>query len=181
MTEDNQTIQRILAGDTELFRLLVERYQRPVIKMVRNLTGDTTFCEDIAQDVFFTAYKKLTSFDESRSSFVTWLFIIARNKSLNAVKRKKTLKFHELPDDIAEADDSASFAEKQVFVELEKNLDKLPTKLKRAFVLAEIEELSYEDIAQIENATIGTIRTRISRAKEKLRIAFEGFIEMRKI
>jgi RNA polymerase sigma-70 factor (ECF subfamily) len=181
MSEDNQTIQRILAGDTELFRLLVERYQRPVIKMARNLTGDTALCEDIAQDVFFTAYKKLASFDESRSSFSTWLFTIARNKSINAAKRKTTLTFHELPEDVAGKDAPASLVEKEFFLELEKNLDTLPNKLKTAFVLGEIEELSYEDIAHIERATVGTIRVRISRAKEKLRTAFERCNETRRL
>jgi RNA polymerase sigma-70 factor (ECF subfamily) len=90
MCEDNQTIERILAGDIELFRLLVERYQRPVIRMIRNLTSDSILCEDIAQEVFFTAYRKLSLFDSNRSKFSTWLFIIARNKSINAIKKRKS-------------------------------------------------------------------------------------------
>jgi len=171
MSEDNQTIQRILTGDTELFRLLVERYQRPVIRMVRNLTGDAALCEDIAQEVFFTAYRKLASFDGSRSKFSTWLFTIARNKSINALRERKV--FHTLPEEIEEQDSSITLEEKESFAQLDKKLDELPAKLKRVFVLAEIDELAHEDIAEIENASVGTIRTRISRAKEKLRAAFE--------
>ena len=176
MAEDNETIQKILQGDIELFRLLVERYQKPVIRMVRNLTSDATSCEDIAQDVFFAAYRKLSSFDGS-SRFSTWLFTIARNKSLNAMKKKKTPAFHELPEKIDRQEPSAALVEKELFAELENNLARLPGKLKRAFVLAEMEELSYEDITQIEGAGAGTIRVRISRAKEKLRAVFETFFE----
>src|SRR5512146_104676 len=110
MSEDNQTIQKILAGDTELFRLLVERYQRPVIRMVRNLTGDAVLCEDIAQDVFFTAYQKLASFNGNRSKFSTWLFTIARNKSINTLRERKV--FHVLPEEIGEEDSSTALEEK---------------------------------------------------------------------
>ena len=93
------------------------------------------------------------------------------------MKKKKTPAFHELPEKIYRQEPSAALVEKELFAELEKNLARLPGKLKRAFVLAEIEELSCEDITQIEGAGVGTIRVRISRAKEKLRAAFETFFE----
>jgi len=76
MSDELRIIRDVLEGDIDSFRLLVERYQKPVIKMIRNIIEDYHICEDIGQDVFFTAYKKLSSFDPTRSNFSTWLFTI---------------------------------------------------------------------------------------------------------
>ena len=89
MTEETGIIKAVLEGDTESFRLLVQRYQKPVIRMIANLVNDRHICEDVAQDVFLAAYKKLPSFDPARSSFSTWLFVITRNKSINAIKKSR--------------------------------------------------------------------------------------------
>ena len=82
MTEELRIIRRVINGDVDSFRLLIERYQRPVISMIRNITNDNHLCEDLGQDVFFTAYKKLASFDPARSSFSTWLFTIGASEKL---------------------------------------------------------------------------------------------------
>jgi len=58
MTQETQVIRQVLEGDTESFRLIVERYERPIVRMIRNITNNREFCEDIAQDVFFAAYRK---------------------------------------------------------------------------------------------------------------------------
>ena len=98
--EDTQIIKQVLQGNTDYFRLIVERYHIPVIRFVRNMISDNQICEDIAQDVFLTAYKKLSSFDPYYSKFSTWLFVIARNKSLNILKKKKPLSMEEVPEKI---------------------------------------------------------------------------------
>ena len=76
MSDELRIIRDVLEGNVDSFRLLVERYQRPVIRMTRNIIDDYHVCEDIAQDVFLTAYEKLASFDPNRSRFSTWLFTI---------------------------------------------------------------------------------------------------------
>ena len=96
--EEINIIRSVLDGDTESFRLLVQRYQGPIVGMIRNIIDDHHMCEDIAQDVFFTAYRKLPSFDPGRSSFSTWLFTIARNKSINAAKKKRMVSMGTLPE-----------------------------------------------------------------------------------
>ena len=73
MTEETGIIKAVLEGDTESFRLLVQRYQKPVVRMIANIINDRHICEDVAQEVFLAAYKKLPSFDPARSSFSTWL------------------------------------------------------------------------------------------------------------
>jgi RNA polymerase sigma-70 factor (ECF subfamily) len=166
-------IRRVLEGDIESFRFIVERYERPVVRMIRNMTNNKESCEDIAQDVFFTAYRKLASFDPARSNFSTWLFTIARNKSINALRKKRALSISELPEKINPRTPSDVIVEKELFDRLDKELQALPSKQKRVLVLAEFEKLSYAEIAQIEGARLGTIKSRINRAKKKLRSALK--------
>ncbi len=175
MTEDTKIIGRIIGGDIEAFGSLVQRYQRPIIAMVRNLIGDEHICEDIAQEVFFAAYKKLRTFDESQSKFSTWLFTIARNKSINYARRKRIISFGKLPDDLESNIVADTVEQAELFEKLNGLLDKLPNAQKRAFTLAEFENLSYEDIAQIEGVRLGTVRSRIHRAKKKIAKALKNY------
>lgn len=177
MIEETSIIRAVLSGEVDSFRLLVERYQGPVIRMTRNIIDDHHICEDIAQDVFFTAYKKLSSFDPARSSFSTWLFTIARNKSLNAVKKKKALSMSRLPENPDSSAPADSLSQQEFFDRLDNVLQTLPAKQKTAFVLAEFEGLPYEQIAQIEGVRTGTIKSRIHRAKKKLKSALKNFEE----
>ena len=86
---EERIIADVLAGKTSEFRKLVEQYQRPIFRFVRNLIGDDHDAEDITQDVFLTAFNKLSSYNVQRSSLVTWLFTIARNRCINHLKRKR--------------------------------------------------------------------------------------------
>ena len=176
MKQENRLINQILNGEIDAFRYILERYERPVLRMIRNLTANNDSYEDVAQDVFFTAYRKLSTFDPARSSFSTWLFTIARNKSLNSLKKKKPISMRELPQISHSNNPSKQLAEKEFFDELDDKLQALPLRQRRAFVLAEFENLSYEQIAQIEGARIGTIKSRINRAKKKLRSALKDLI-----
>jgi RNA polymerase sigma-70 factor, ECF subfamily len=169
MTDENTIITRIIDGEIDCFEVLVRRYQKPVICMINNLINDRHICEDIAQDVFFTAYKKLATFDHARSSFSTWLFTIARNKSINILRKKKIFPTNKLPEKPDLHNPADRMEHKEFYDKLEKTFQRLPAKQKTAFVLAELENLSYEEIAQIEGAKIGTIKSRINRAKKKLR------------
>jgi RNA polymerase sigma-70 factor (ECF subfamily) len=175
MTHETEIIRRILEGDIESFRLLLARYEKPVIRMIRNITYDAESCEDIAQEVFMTAYKKLAYFDRARSSFSTWLFTIARNKSLNELKKKKPLPLSGPPEKSNPNNPSDDMAKREFFNQLDKTLQALPSRQRRAFILAEFEKLSYTEIAQIEGTRLGTIKSRINRAKNRLRTALEDF------
>jgi RNA polymerase sigma-70 factor (ECF subfamily) len=175
MTDEMQWIQRVLDGDTAVFRSLVERYQRPVMSMIRHLTGLTTDCEDIAQEVFLSAFRNLKSFDPERSRFSTWLFMIARNKSINALRRNRhiSLKDSSMSNPCDEPDELLE--RREVFRQLDQALTQLPETYRRAFILAEFENLPYDRIAQIECVGLGTVKSRIHRAKEKLQRALAQF------
>jgi RNA polymerase sigma-70 factor (ECF subfamily) len=174
MIEETGIIRAVLEGDAESFRLLVQRYQKPVIRMIANLIDDRHICEDIAQEVFLAAYKKLPSFDPARSSFSTWLFTIARNKSINAIKKRKILSINDPPENPDFSEPADSLVRDELFIKLDQALTSLSPRHRRALVMAEFENLPYEQIAQIEGVRIGTIKSRINRAKHKLRSALES-------
>jgi RNA polymerase sigma-70 factor (ECF subfamily) len=173
MMDEEQIIQDILRGNKEAFRALVERYQKPVFRVINQLVSDSHIVEDIAQDVFIAAYEKLAGYDPDRSEFSTWLFTIARNKSLNHIRKKKWLSRAFDQETALPANPSDALCIKELFMRLNEVLNQLPGGQKRAFVLAEFENLPYEKIAQIECTTLGTVKSRIFRAKEKLREAME--------
>ena len=174
MTEETGIIKAVLEGDTESFRLLVQRYQKPVIRMIANLINDRHICEDIAQEVFLAAYKKLPSFDPARSSFSTWIFTIAKNKSINAIKKRRIHSTGNPPENPDFSEPADSLIRDELFIELDKALKSLSPGHRRALVLAEFENLPYEQIAQIEGVRIGTIKSRINRAKHRLRSVLDG-------
>ncbi|MHC4292593.1 MAG: RNA polymerase sigma factor, partial [Planctomycetota bacterium] len=168
MTHEEQMIQDVLNGKTGSFRWIIGRYQRPILQMVSNLLFDRHAAEDITQEVFMTAYQKLSTFDPMRSRFSTWLFTIARNKSINYLRKKRPVVLmdsQEIPSAVNPGDsvDREEFCQR-----MDEALSQLPPRQKRAFMLAEFESLPYEEIAQIECVSIGTIRSRIHRAKKKL-------------
>jgi RNA polymerase sigma-70 factor, ECF subfamily len=169
MTDDLETIQRVLAGDVESFRCLVERYQRPLLTMVRNLTPPTTDHEGVAQEVFLAAFRYLTSFDPVRSAFSTWLFTIARNRCRNELARRRPVVGTELPDVVDLRSPERAASEAELFRRLDAALDALPFEQRSAFVLAHLQGLSYEEVGRIEGVGMGTVKSRIARAREKLR------------
>ena len=169
MVDDNTIITEVLNGKTESFKLLVEKYERPVICMVKNLISDFHGCEDIAQDVFMEVYISLGLYDSSKSKFSTWLFTIARNKSINILKKKRPAETDNLPERPTFNSPIENLTEIEFFERLDRALQELSVEHKTAFVLAEFEDLPYEEIARIEGVKLGTIKSRINRAKEKLR------------
>jgi len=177
MDEDHQAIQHVLAGDTDRFRALVEKYQEPLFGFVRNLIRDAGDAEDVAQETFLAAYANLKSYDPGRAKFSTWLFAMARNRCLNILKRKSPLTMAGLPEEAVTDAPGGRLDTEAAFDLLDAALDKLPVEQKTAFVLAEIEGLSYREIVLIEGVKLGTVKSRIARAKEKLRDSLRDLVE----
>jgi len=175
--DEQQLIREVLSGRTESFRWLVERYQGPVFRLTRNLIPDAHECEDIAQDVFLTVLAKLSTYDAARSKFSTWLFTIVRNKCLNHLKRNRPTvgdvgrngAYRRTPADEVTA--------QEFHQRLDAALAELPVEQRTAFVLAEIEGLGYAEVAQIEQTKLGTVKSRIARAKKHLRSVFKYEVE----
>jgi len=175
--DDQAVIARVLAGDTEAFRVLVARYQQPLFGFIGNMVGNRQECEDLAQEVFLAAYVHLRRYDPRRSAFSTWLYTIARNRCLNAWKRRRPVVRAALPEPSDARTPELTLAEKELFQRLDAELDALPPEQKTTFVLTELEELSHEEVARIEGVKVGTVKSRLSRARDKLRAVFARIVE----
>ena len=167
--DDSQIVARVLAGETSQYRHLVERHQRSVFRFAWNLIGDEHEAEDIAQEVFVAAFRRLGSYDGRRAALQTWLLTITRNRCINHLKRKRPVVGNDAIQGRIDAAGSNDFEREGFWRALTAALARLPLKQKTAFVLAEIEQLSYAQIATIEATTCGTVKSRIHRAKERLR------------
>jgi RNA polymerase sigma-70 factor (ECF subfamily) len=173
VNHEDTIIQDVLAGETNSFRWIIEQYQVGVFNMVARFIYDRGAAEDLTQEVFMAAFEKLSSYDPLRCKFSTWLFTIARHKSINYIRKKK----HKQPqrdNHVTGPDPAHALCQKEFYQQLDRALNELPQHQKRAFVLAEFQQLPYEDIAQIECISIGTVRSRIHRAKKSLRTLIEN-------
>jgi RNA polymerase sigma-70 factor (ECF subfamily) len=176
--EDAFLIRQTLAGQRDVFRLLVLRHQRAVFRFLGALGFAGQAAEDLAQEAFLRAYRHLADFDPSRSKFSTWLFTIVRNLAANEAERahrrhedlRQELESRPAPADLAPDPLQAAIAsEKQRRLRLA--IDGLPEVLRVALLLTRIDGLSVEDAATVEGCAVGTVKSRVFRARELLRAA----------
>lgn len=172
MTEDEQleSINRTLSGDLAAFDELVLHFQDRVLAFVWNIIGDQDATLDIAQETFIAAHNQLPTYDHHRAAFPTWLLAIARNLALKSRRRKRPITMEELPEQVDPATSAGEKAHWQdSFTKLNQALASLPEAWQRAFILTEIQSLSYQEASQIEAIPIGTIRSRVHRVRTHLR------------
>ena len=168
---DDETIRRVLAGDHNCFGLLVEKYQTKIVGMIFNMTRDHHLSEDLGQEVFVAVYRSLEAFDSARSQFSTWIYRIAKNKTLNALKKKRPMFLREVPDSAGPENVHRDVAAAELNAEFDRILARMPVRQRLVFVWAEIEQLSYQDIAEIEGISVGAVKSLISRARQRFQEA----------
>jgi RNA polymerase sigma-70 factor (ECF subfamily) len=179
MNDVQATIQAVLAGDRDRFRLLVERYQRPVFCLLQNLLPDRHLCEDVAQETFLAAYNSLRTYDPARARFSTWLLTIARNRSINLLNSRRTESV-ELPQEPIDGERPEDrMVQRELWQRLDEALGRLPQQQRTVFVLGMIMELPYDQIARIEGVGLGTVKSRMHRARKKLGEILAGLSELR--
>ncbi len=166
--EDRELVKQMLAGHTDDFRVLVERHQQSTFRFAFGLLGNREEAQDITQEAFLAAFVNLSSFDPACASFSTWLFTITRNRCINLLKRRRRVASHDL-NSIADVMTADPIVGQELSQQLDRALAALPVEQRSAFVLAEIENLTYAEIAMIERTTLGTVKSRIHRAKSRLR------------
>jgi RNA polymerase sigma-70 factor (ECF subfamily) len=171
-SEDRQLVRLVLAGRTDAFRALVDHHQQSVFRFASKLLGNWEAAEDVTQEVFLAAFANLSSYDPSRAAFSTWLFTIARNRCINLLKRRQPIPLNQL-DAIRDVASTDPMAYQELSQQLDRALAALPVEQRSAFVLAEIEELPYAEIARIEQTSLGTVKSRIHRAKQRLQSLLE--------
>jgi RNA polymerase sigma-70 factor (ECF subfamily) len=170
--DDRQLVRLVLAGQADAFRALVDRYQQPIFRFASKFLASREAAEDVTQDVFLSAYANLSAYDSSRAAFSTWLFTIARNRSINLLEQRRLAPLNE-HQTIAAAATADPIVAQELSEQLDRALAALPEEQRSAFVLAEIEELPYAEIARIEQTSLGTVKSRIHRAKQRLQSLLE--------
>ena len=177
---DQQLVERVQGGDKHAFDLLVIKYQRKLARLLSQFIRDPAEVEDVTQEAFIKAYRALPSF-RGDSAFYTWLYRIGINTAKNFLvsQGRKLPTLQGLDNEDAEDfEDNVLLKEvntpeselmsQQIAQTVNRTLDSLPEELKTAIVLREIDGLSYEEIANIMNCPIGTVRSRIFRAREAI-------------
>lgn len=173
--EDSELVERVVAGQTDEFRLLIDRHQQPVFRFALGLLGNREEAQDAVQETFLAAFQNLARYDSKRAVFSTWLFTIARNRCINQLKRCRSVSLDQ-PETIRSVTKADPIAQQELSLQLDRALAGLPVEQRSAFVLAEIEELPYAEIARIENTSLGTVKSRIHRAKQRLQSLLEPVI-----
>jgi RNA polymerase sigma-70 factor (ECF subfamily) len=177
---DQQLVDRAQRGDKHAFELLVAKYQRRLARLISRFVRDSVEVEDVTQEAFIKAYRALPTF-RGESAFYTWLYRIGINTAKNHLQ---TLKRRTPTTTLFDAEESEGFEDagllhevstpenelmsKQVVDVVNSSLQELPDDLRTALTLREIEELSYEEIAAAMNCPVGTVRSRIFRAREAI-------------
>ena len=169
---DRELVRQVLGGRTDDFRLLVDRHKQSIFRFASRLLGNWEEAEDITQETFLAAFVNLSGYQSSRAEFSTWLFTIARNRCINSLKRRRPIALTEL-EPIGDFTSRDSLDREELWQLLDRALAALPVEQRSAFVLAEIEELPYAEIARIERTSLGSVKSRIHRAKQKLQSLLE--------
>jgi RNA polymerase sigma-70 factor (ECF subfamily) len=171
---DEEIVRRVVAGDRDLFASLYERYYWRVFRMAYGMTGNHGGAEDLTQEIFMKAYLRLREF-RGQSAFSTWLYRVAVNHSLN-YRRKHHVEARE--ESTTETDpqatvDGSTIAEtgvmrQQMTAQVHTALLALKPKLRMIVILKDIEGLSYEEVAQRTNCSMGTVASRLNRSRKLL-------------
>jgi RNA polymerase sigma-70 factor (ECF subfamily) len=185
-SSDEILVAKCQKGDKQAFELLIKKYQRRIFHLIYRLTQDPAVVETIAQEVFLKAYRSISSFRGS-SRFYTWLYRIAVNTSLSHIKKEAALESRERTveydlqasnlqaESMKPEDPEELFLRKEFFKHLLDSLRRLPEELRTALVLREFSGMNYEEIAEVMQIPLGTVRSRIFRGRARLREMLEPY------
>jgi RNA polymerase sigma-70 factor, ECF subfamily len=186
---DAKLVARVQAGDKAAFDLLVLKYQRKILRLLSRMLRDQSEIEDVMQESFIKAYRALPQF-RGDSAFYTWLYRIAINTARNwmaSQSRRPSSSSSpqsedgETFDEIDNLTDNNTpeslLASREIAESVNESIQALPEELRKAIVLREIEGLSYEEIAQAMGCPIGTVRSRIFRAREAIAAKLRPMID----
>nr|WP_315221582.1 RNA polymerase sigma factor RpoE [uncultured Duganella sp.] len=187
---DQMLVDRVRAGDKQAFDLLVAKYQRRLMRLLSRIVHDPAEAEDVVQETFIKAYRALRHF-RGDSAFYTWLYRIGINTAKNflATQGRRTPTSTEADAEQAEGFNDGEhlrdintpesmLASKQIAQTVNAAMDALPVDLRTAIALREIEGLSYEEISDIMACPIGTVRSRIFRAREVIAEKLKPLLDM---
>ena len=177
--QDQDLVLRVQCGDKAAFDVLVIKYQHRIVQLVKRYVKDHSEAQDIAQDTFLKAYRSIASF-RGDAAFYTWLYRIAINTAKNGLISQSRRRCH-YQVDIQEVEACENIHELQhcetpetqllneeILATIKRTIDELPQEMRVAIMLCEFNGLSYEEIAQTMDCPVGTVRSRIFRAREAI-------------
>ena len=186
---DQKLVEKAQKGDKKAFGMLVEKYQRRLNRLLSRMVRDQSEIEDTVQDSFVKAYRAINNF-RGDSAFYTWLYRIGINTAKNHLvklgKRPKAMNDVEIEEieNFEDAQDlrnidtpESSMMNNQIATAVNQTIEALPDELKQAISLREMDGLSYEEISELMNCPIGTVRSRIFRAREAIAEKLKPLIE----
>ena len=189
---DRQLVVRAQGGDKQAFNLLVEKYQRKLARLLSRFIRDPAEVEDVTQEAFIKAYRALPAF-RGDSAFYTWLYRIGINTAKNYLMAmgRRAPTSTEIEAEEAEGFDEgeqlrdintpeSALLTSEIAKTVNATIEQLPEELRTAIQLREIEGMSYEDIARQMNCPIGTVRSRIFRAREAIAEQLRPLLDTRK-
>jgi len=183
MTEkqiDHDLFHRVKDDDMKAFNELVDRYRDRLMNVIGRMVNSREEAEDIVQETFLRVYQHRDSFD-FKHCFSTWLYTIALNLARNELRKRKKYKFFDIFDMQNKEVETAVDPEipSNLGPVLQEAIGTLPEKYKTAFLLRDVEEMSYEDIARIISVPLGTVKSRVNRARSILRDKLKPRMEER--
>jgi RNA polymerase sigma factor (sigma-70 family) len=170
--EDQFLIRQILDGNSNAFKFLVLRYQKSIFRYLRSFGIADPQVEEVAQDVFIKSYKALRDYNQEISQFNTWLFAIAKNCALNAISKHSyfcEVLSEDEPEDINFETPLLALEKVDLKKSLSYSIDQLPLSFRNVIALFHLNEMSLEEVAEIEQCSLGTVKSRLHRAKAMLR------------
>ena len=176
-TTDRELIAAVLDGSESAFAALVDRYKDRVFRLLGRYCRDSVECEDLAQDVFVKVFRKLHTFQHG-SSFFTWLYRITVNAATDHLSRASQRRLRLVEDtgvfergDGEDVNPAASLEAAELATVTRQIVDQLPEKFRTILVLREFEGLSYTDIADVLQIQLGTVESRLFRARQRFKDA----------
>ena len=167
---DYRLMRAIQNGDMVAFNELVDRYKNRLMNVIGRMLSSREEAEDIVQETFVRVYQHRQSFN-FQHCFSTWIYTIGLNLARNELRRRKKFKFYEISD--MQGNEAELSVDAKIPSGLPKALDtamrSLPEKYRMAFILRDIEELPYEEVAKVLNVPLGTVKSRVNRARMMLR------------
>ncbi|WKZ68433.1 MAG: RNA polymerase sigma factor [Melioribacteraceae bacterium] len=169
---DFELVKKFLIGDESAFNKLAANYQKKIYWHARRMLGNHLDADEVTQEVLIVLYEKLHTFN-FQSSLFTWIYRITSTRSLNFIKKKSIKKFLMLDDsdttDLASNNDiMQNIEDKEKLDKLNNVLQKLPAKQREIFIMRQFDQLSYEEIAEIKNKSIGTLKANYFHAIKKV-------------
>jgi RNA polymerase sigma-70 factor (ECF subfamily) len=177
---DRATLERCRAKDPAAFRELVRRYERPVFVLLSRLVGPGSQVEDLAQEVFWRAFRGLSRFDVGgRATFSTWILTIATRVALDARKRRRldAIPLEETTHAVAAGGPETERRRDEVGRAIARAMRELPSEQRDAFVLVELHGMSLEEAGRAVGIGAATVKTRLFRARERLKLLLSDLLE----